>query len=290
MQQAVNYFDLVSPTYLENWPSELRRLSIAQKDIPLDRDTAIVLGYFITELGEFYFEKYAAGLTVNKQNVLNNLAIRIGVAAREFPNGVFVRLGSRSPKDSWLGHREGFHVMAGIKAIKLLTDCSERIAEDIRLALDNNYLPHIFLRQWIDMEPWQEFRCFMKDRKLVGISQYSYLEGECFKELVEYKDSIRWAIEMFFEKFKQASHLNNVVFDVIVTKIQRENEIQWEVKLLEINPFMVLTDPCLYDWNKPGEFDGSIRIIGEGGTQIRSRNTHFLGLLEQSTQGNSTGI
>lgn len=264
MQQTANYFNLVSPTYLENWPSELRSLSIAQKDIPLDRDTAIVLGHSITELGEVYFGKYAADLVINEQDVLNNLTIRLDVAVREFPNGVFVRLGSRSPKDSWLGHQEGFQVMTGIKAIKLLTDCSDRVAEDINLALDNNYLPHIFLRQWLNIEPWQEFRCFMKGGNLVGVSQYNYLEGECFDEVVEYKDSIRWAIEMFFEKFKKVSHLNDVVFDVIVTKKQCENEIQWEVKLLEINPFFAMTDPCLFCWDKPGEFDGSIRIIDTG--------------------------
>lgn len=276
MQQTANFFDLVSPTYLENWTSELRRLSIAQKDIPLDRDAAIVLGYHITELGDMYFKKHINNIAVDKRcDIMNDLIAKAGMLIVEFPDGVFVRLGSRSPKDSWLGHREGFKVVSGKKAIALLTDCSERVAEDLSLALANNYLPHIFLRQWIDIEPWQEFRCFMKNRILVGVSQYNYLGNECFEEIVEHKDSIRWAVEMFFEKFRQASHLDDVVFDVFVIKRQRGNEIQWEVKLLEINPFFAMTDPCLFCWDKPEEFDGSIRIVDVGGKRTSSRDRHF---------------
>lgn len=278
MQQTANYFDLVRPTYLENWTPRLRRLSIAQKDIPLDRDTAIVLGYFITEIGGVYFKKYINDMTVcRQQDIMDDLIVKVGMSMREFPDGIFIRLGSRSPKDSWFGHREGFRATNSRKAVMILTASSERVAEDISLALANNYLPHIFLRQWIDIEPWQEFRCFMKSGNLVGISQYNYLEDECFKEVVEHKDSIRWAIGMFFEKFKQASHLDDVVFDVIVTKRQHGNEIQWEVKLLEINPFFAMTDPCLFCWDKPGEFDGSIRIIDTGGKLTSSRDRHFHG-------------
>lgn len=249
------YFKKILPTYIEKWPSILTRLSIAQKDIPIDRDTAIVLGY---SNNKDLFGEYEKCLTVDKNRMIKNLSTKIDKHIKEFPNGVFVRLGSRSPKDSWIGNKEGFKILEGVSAIKLLID-SERVAEDLKLALDNNYLSHIFLRQWIEIKPWQEFRCFMQNKKLIGISQYNYLDNEEFKEIIEYKDSITWAIELFFKKFVQACHLDNVVFDVIVILKQIKNEIQWEIKLLEINPFLNMTDPCLFDWNKPNEFNGTLK-------------------------------
>jgi len=54
---------------------------------------------------------------------------------------------------------------------------------------------------------------------------------------------------------------NNVVFDVYLRRRTSENEVAWEVKLLEINPYFNLTDPCLYNWHKKQEFDGSLKII-----------------------------
>ena len=35
--------------------------------------------------------------------------------------------------------------------------------------------PWLYLREWVDIQPWTEFRCFMVDRKIAGISEWPAL-------------------------------------------------------------------------------------------------------------------
>ena len=251
-----SYFEMVKSTYIENWPVELQRLSIAQVRIPLSKNETCTLGSKIMEYGVVFYERYRQYISEDRWEGLKE---RINKELFKFPNGAFIRLGSRSPKDSWTGYKEGFRVTDADKALRLLTD-SERIYEDLMLALQEDYLPSLFLRQWIRFEPWQEFRCFMKNRRLAGISQYNYLHNTVYEQIERYKDTIRWAIEeRFFPHFREVSHLDNVIFDVVVFIKERGNERMSEVKLLEINPFFEMTDPCLFNWTE--EFDGSFRYI-----------------------------
>lgn len=253
---APDHWALARPTYIENWPASLCRLSLAQADVPLSRDEARALGAEILELGEMLAEVFGQP----NPALFAGLTARVDAAVRRFPKGAFVRLGSRSPKDSWLGAREGFRCKDGAKAITLLTDCSERVAEDLALALGQGYLPHIFVREWVDIPPWAEFRCFMRQRRLVGVSQYQYLQGAVFPEIAKWASDIEWAIrDVWFPGFRDACHLDDVVFDVFVRRRGRGNESEWEVRLLEINPLYEWTDPCLFDHRNGGDFDGSFR-------------------------------
>jgi hypothetical protein len=238
----------VSPTYLENWPSELRRLSIAQTGFELDART---LGAILSAMDE------SSGKP--DPEALHELAAKIDSLLPQFPKGVFVRLGSRSPKDAYLSFDDdGFKVRSGAKAVVLLCD-SMRVFDDLSLAQAADYTPWLFLREWKDIPDWTEFRCFMKDRKLIGISQYYHRSA--YEEL-KGTTLIDWGIRMFFETcFKPASHLDDVVFDVFVNiKKDRTANQSIEVKLLEINPFGCMTDPCIFDWQKPEEFDGSLKV------------------------------
>jgi hypothetical protein len=90
----------------------------------------------------------------------------------------------------------------------------------------------------------------MYNGKLAGISQYFY--NTTFTELQEEGviETLRWAIEKFFDDFRNKIHLYNVVFDVFIKNKTIDNESVWEVKLLEINPFCERTDPCLFSWKR----------------------------------------
>lgn len=245
----MNYWERCHPTYIENWPAALCSLSIPSIDIPLSIAEAKRLGSNIIEFG-FEF---------GQREGIDDIRVRVADAVDQMPNGAFIRLGSRSPKDSWSGHRDGLQVKAGEDPLRFILDASERMYEDLTLAIQHDYPPHIFVRQWMVIPRWTEFRCFMRDHKLVGISQYNYLQGEVFPEIVQDSDTIRWVIEsQFFPGFRDASHLPSVVFDVAVQRsMARDNTRVWQVRLLEINPFFELTDPCLFAW-KDG-FDGSFR-------------------------------
>lgn len=97
----------------------------------------------------------------------------------------------------------------------------------------------------------------MRNRRLVGISQYNYHNGP-IPWIQEHEQELEWVIgNVFAPQFIKASHLDDVVFDVIV----RNRESEWSCKLLEINPFLEMTDACLFDWRDGGDFDGSLRIL-----------------------------
>lgn len=227
------FLKLSVPTYIENWPSELCRLSIAQVDIPLTIEEATALGTNIIELGEGF------GTPAD----ISDIERRLDDAVATFPAGAFVRLGSRSPKDAFYADLSK-PVKTGKEALAWLLGGSERIADDLHL----------------DLEPWQEFRCFMNGCRLAGISQYYYREHE--PKVALYKDSIKWAIEEhFFPEFRDATPLQSVVFDVFVRVRELEGERETQVKLLEINPFFEMTDPCLFDWRKPEMFDGRMLTV-----------------------------
>lgn len=250
----MNYFESVKPTYIENWPSRLHNISIAQADVPLTIADAKALGSNMIEWYVFFPSPPGQDIS--------HIEKALDKAIDRFPGGVFVRLGSRSPKDSWKGYKDGFRVANGMAAMEILLDASERIAEDLMLAIKNDYPPHLFVREWIDMPEWAEFRCFQKDNKLVGISQYNYLKNEIYPEILEHHESIQWAIERFFvAQLQPVIHLENVVFDVFVKQRNKNNTTEWVVKLLEINPFFEMTDPCLYTWVNGGDFDGKLRFI-----------------------------
>ena len=192
------HFTAESLTFLENWPAALSELSIAQVDIPLSRQDIFAIG---TNMIDWFV---ASGETTVDPSCLIQ---RLDDAIKAFPNGAFVRLGSRSPKDAFV-RPEQFRVRSGAEAFTVLMAGSERIYSDLQAALTFEYTPHIFLREWMDIPKCSEFRCFMRDRQLVGISQYFYRHQ--FSEIADDKNRIREAIEEFFVKFKTVCHLDTV--------------------------------------------------------------------------------
>lgn len=254
-----SYFEIVKPTYIENWSSDLCRLSIAQSGIKLSIDDAKRIGLNIVELFELFLKYKDSDSPPNCADIISKLDESIS----QFPNGAFVRLGSRSPKDSWYSHRNGSKSTNGKEAWKRLTDCSERVAEDLLLAIDNNYEPWIWVREWQKkIRKDNEFRIFMKNRQLIGISQYNYFDGDQ-DWIIKNAGSIKWAILQWFPMFRKASHLDTVICDVFVYERTQGNVAEWQIKLLEINPFSPLTDPCLFDWRNH-DFDGKLRFLRDG--------------------------
>jgi len=256
-----DYWQHVVPTYIENWPSGLYNLSMPQINLPLGMPKAFLK----------CFEKFQDGkkLTRLENGYLKILEYKITEAGKIFPDGYFIRLGSRSPKDSFVGMDQGFKCTDGNRALFFLLDSMERIYDDVSLAVAHDYQPQIWLRQWVDIPEWAEFRCFMKKRRLVGASQYNYLYQQRFEEVAANAESIYWAIGRFFElSFLPVIHLDDVVFDVWIKRYEHEVDNQWLVKLLEINPLGPCTDPCLFSWKDGGDFDGELRYVRESAPRI----------------------
>ncbi len=247
------YFSMVCPTYIENWSSDLYHMSIPQIDVPLSLAEVNVLGSNIKGLGQYFSEAGQPIAQIRK---------RLEAALCHFPDGAFVRLGSRSAKDSLYVQHYGLRITNAYAAIKMLTEASARVLFDLLLARRNHYCPHIFVRRWMEIPVWAEFRCFMKNRKLIGISQYDCKNLRHCQEIAQTAKEIRTAIEKFFEKFKELSHLDDVVFDVFAIMPEKEEtNVSVDIKLIELNPFFPKTDACLFNWSDDNGFDGSFRYI-----------------------------
>lgn len=260
----MNYLDQVRPTYIENWPSELQRLSIAQVHIPLTLDEARALGSNIMEFGELF---------APEPQDITSIIRKVWAAAGKFPQGAFVRLGSRSPKDSWGWLRSPGPILGTDPfPLRYLLDCSERISDDLALALKHNYAPSLFVRQWLNIEPWSEFRCFVKQGRLVGVSQYLYREH--FPQIQLHHSLLDWGICQFWHSYRRwiaGTQLVDSIFDVVARVRQKDNERSIEVTLLEINPFGEFTDPCLFSWLQGGDMNHTFRWVGKDGKTIESK-------------------
>lgn len=231
-------------TYIDQWPSELMRLSFATVLIKLSKQSR-------RDILNGSAHSTGIGFEPNEERWLKFLD-RLDQAVSQFPDGAFVRLASRSPKDSWEGHRGGFRVRNGQDAMDRLLD-SERIVEDLHLDIRDNATSYIAIREWRDIPLANEWRVFIHEGKIIGVSQYGYLD-----KLPKYEDlgGLRWALDVWFtNELKPALHLNTVIADVWLRQYQSApRTFLWECKLIEINPFGAWTDPCLFDWRNEGSF------------------------------------
>lgn len=167
-----------------------------------------------------------------------------------FPQGrAFARLGSRSAKDViWWDDVLAQPLISG-QAVLCLLAMSERVRNDLVEDMIAGYGSHIILRPWIDIAMHQEYRCFVRDGRLIGISQYYYHNPVPGME--EDQFSIRSAIINLFSSFKNhTSTSGNFVFDVFVESETRWEWRHWNVTVIETNPWAILTDPCLFTWDE----------------------------------------
>jgi D123 protein len=245
------YFERIRPTFLESWPDELAALSIPHARVQLNAEEAKTLA----RAPCLWLDR----VTTLDPVGLQTLAAKLRQPIDGFSDGAFIRLGSASPKDSPLFRPNRGRARQAVMAIKLL-QTSERMRADISRCLELGYLPSVFVRQWLPLLAWQEFRCFMRDRRLVGISQLDCVNYVAHQEVLRAANRIEEAIKEFFLKFQACCHLDRVVFDVFVVP-DSETEGRYQARLTEINPWGPGTDTCLFRWGVSGDFDGSFRYL-----------------------------
>jgi hypothetical protein len=257
------FFHNMAKTYIENWPSLLFNESIATAILRLNNKEVNSL----IETNIYTIEQTGKAPSEETISIIRQLEDKLTGYISRFPRGAFVKLGSRSPKDSYIGCKEGFCCREGHKAIKLFND-SERIHDDLLTARHYGYQPHIAVREWIDIPEWAEFRGFIKNRKLIGLSQYNYLNMEAYPEIIQNADSIEWAIRRKVERIAGLLPLPDIVADFCYKARVRGNERINEVILIELNPFDFLTDPCLFNWNLDDFKTFQFRYISKKGEVV----------------------
>lgn len=120
-----------------------------------------------------------------------------------------------------------------------LADCAD--VEDAKQAHEEIEY-QLVLRKWFNVSPSGEFRCFVRDRQLVAISQrdpnyYDFLEG--MRLAIEIR-----LVEFFEDNLKDSFPNKSFVFDVYCPKVEEK------IWLIDINPFSRTTDALLFSWNE----------------------------------------
>lgn len=169
-------------TFMNTWPQAWRDLSPAFEILWLSPIEINALGYQISGFHHWFSPASA--------EPLHALARRIDAAIAGYGRSCFIRLTTRSPKDSLWAECRGMQIHNGAQALGIIMHGSERCAADLRMALDQKDSIGLVVREWIDFLPHMEFRCFMRDRRWMAASQMgpnatsSLLTTRCAQRIV----------------------------------------------------------------------------------------------------------
>ncbi|CCE61381.1 hypothetical protein TPHA_0A03030 [Tetrapisispora phaffii CBS 4417] len=173
---------------------------------------------------------------------------------------IIANYGSVTPKLNWSSPRDATWILANnttkcseINDLYLLLNASNYITHDLEHAYDNcidvdetnrnkDIEFELVLRQWFNINPALEFRVFVKNGEIIGVSQrdlnyYDYLET--------LSDTFKDAIDEFVEdKILPKFTLKSFVLDVYIPRPFDK------VFLIDINPFARKTDPLMFSWSE----------------------------------------
>lgn len=295
---------------LESWPQGVHDLSVQSVGFEIDRTERDILDLICGEVDARDRKGCAqalASLIASDEfvhGVLSNLVVRCDEKIAQFSESPFFRLGDCSPKDSELflqydgRTKNGLDVIAYLATsfrawTHLTTACamSAGVGQETAVPIHQmfaralsgwsderrkkegsplHHLPWLWFRQYHKWEPWQEFRCFMREREFVGATQYYGVDHRAdggrvvYPQIVEHAIEIERLIKRFFEdRFLLATqgYCRGCVFDVAVNLDTKS------VMLIELNPAGEQTFPGLFSWEAM-DFDGELRWLQDESAPI----------------------
>lgn len=167
-------------------------------------------------------------------------------AIRMLGGKVIPKLNWSSPKDAcWISFSNSLECKT-FSEILMLLKASDFISHDLL-----NGATELVLRKWHNIDPSMEFRLFIKDGQIVGISQRDIYNYYTF--LVENADSIWERITSFYSSLP-AFHENNYVIDVYLD--------QSYSYIIDFNFWGEETDSLLFKWE---EFVDSESLLDKNG-------------------------
>jgi hypothetical protein len=175
----------------------------------------------------------------------------------ELGGAVAPKLNWSSPKDAkWISPHQNTLKCTSPNDIYLLLKSSSFVSHDLVHAFDDctqaapsrPFSPILVLRPFFTPHVALEFRCFVKHRSLIGISQrdlnfYSFLD--------KLRPQLAKKIGTFFQKTLRFSFPDSsFAFDVYVPENSMEDDGLGKVRLIDINPWAPRTDSLLFSWQE----------------------------------------
>uniref|UniRef100_A0AAQ4PLQ7 Translation initiation factor eIF2 assembly protein n=1 Tax=Gasterosteus aculeatus aculeatus TaxID=481459 RepID=A0AAQ4PLQ7_GASAC len=175
---------------------------------------------------------------------------------------VFPKLNWSAPRDAnWIALNSSLQCDS-LTDIFLLFKSSDFITHDLTkpflLCSDQdspdplvNY--ELVLRKWSELIPGGEFRCFVKENKLIAISQRDYTQH--YQHVLKQEEQILHAIQAFFSQHIQYNFLD----EDFVLDVYRDS--QGRVWLIDVNPFGEVTDSLLFSWEELKSCQSILKIL-----------------------------
>ncbi|XP_043570091.1 cell division cycle protein 123 homolog isoform X1 [Chiloscyllium plagiosum] len=179
-----------------------------------------------------------------------DFAAKVQEAINSLGGSVFPKLNWSSPRDAqWIAMNSSLKCN-NLSDIFLLLKSSDFVTHDLTQPFlhctddspDPKVDPQLVLRKWCELIPGGEFRCFVKENKLIGVAQRDHTQY--YDHVCNQAANILGSILDFFRTQIQYKFLDeDFVFDVY-------RDSQGKMWLIDFNPFGEVTDSLLFSWEE----------------------------------------
>ncbi|XP_063704250.1 translation initiation factor eIF2 assembly protein-like [Culicoides brevitarsis] len=153
----------------------------------------------------------------------------------------FIKTNFHCPKDSvWITAGQTMRARS-LSDVYMLLKASSICKEDLACENVGEQGHVVVLRQWTEIHPGTEFRCFVKNKCLIAISPRDWPQYHA--HIAQHKrDIINDIVSLFKEKIKEKFPIDDYVFDVF-------RETKDEVYLVDFSPFdESVTQALAFEW------------------------------------------
>lgn len=211
---------------------------------------------------------------------------------RELGGAVAPKLNWSAPRDAaWISPHQNTMKCTSPNDIYLLLKSSSFISHDLEHPFDSctpppppassssnsdsrlTFTPVLVLRSFFSPLPSLEFRCFVKDRTLVGISQRDLNH---YPFLLDIRDEIAARVnELFNRKLRFTFPEGSFAFDVYVPESDYNDDDSDDgrgsrlgrARLIDINPWAPHTDTLLFGWGELLDIRVPKPVLGVAGAR-----------------------
>ncbi|KAJ1882567.1 hypothetical protein LPJ57_000849 [Coemansia sp. RSA 486] len=161
---------------------------------------------------------------------------------------VFPRMNWSAPTDAtWMTCDNSLQCRS-LSEVLIVLKGSDKISEDIDgtqfLSKQEmgDWEHELVLRQWCNLYPSMEFRCFVRNKTLVAVSQ---IEMQYYEFLESMEDKIESSIQRLFDRHICSQfESENYCFDVYITQEDGRTFV------IDFKPMCDKVDSCLYLWQE----------------------------------------
>jgi hypothetical protein len=240
LEIAQDWYNNLNGVKFSDWGKDLFSYSPPIKEIKIPTEMVILC---------LNSDKKAEHILVNYlQRQLNKKENQFFFGANRIKE-LFVKLESRSPKDyiqNW--PKEDYKALHNAGEIVDALLGSMRTFEDLVFLTKLKNEVILYIRPFADLERRYEWRVFVKDKKVIGISQQFY------KDTFSYNESYLNILEKDILYFMNETCIPNIPVDNFVADLYVYNYVYLSnlgefilfPSIIETNPYG-LSDPCLFE-------------------------------------------